>query len=98
MWGYAPAAPGGVKLPYHQATAQDRCVDDVASPSYNQIVRESAAPSWKSAEHMKMPTDHYKYLVVLRIQPAKSATGRRKLHLVCTSHRRRRVERQAVRR
>lgn len=75
MWGYAPAAPGGVKLPYHQATAQDRCVDDVASPSYNQIVRESAAPSWKSAEHMKMPTDHYKYLVVLGYNLPKARPG-----------------------
>lgn len=65
MWGYAKTAPDGVKLPYQQATGQDRCVDDVASPSYNQLVKAPGNPPWKSAEQLRLPTDHYKYLVVL---------------------------------
>ncbi len=65
MWGYAQAAPRAVKLPYRQSTMQDRCVDDVASPHYNHLVKEVGAPSWKSAEQLRMATDHYKYLVVL---------------------------------
>lgn len=65
LWGYAETPPSGVKLPYKQATTQDRCVDDVASPDYNQLVKQVGVPSWRSAEQLRMPTDHYKFLVVL---------------------------------
>lgn len=65
LWGYDGQAPAGVSLPYHQATAQDRCVDDVDSPLYNQLIKQTSPPTWRSAEQLRMPTDHYKYLVVL---------------------------------
>ena len=50
--GYAASA-GALRMPYQQATADQRCVDDPGSPSYNQIVNvpASGAP-WRSAEHM----------------------------------------------
>jgi D-alanyl-D-alanine dipeptidase len=66
LWGYAPKAPPGVRLPYRESTALDRCVDDISSPAYNQLVPAPAdgPPPWRSAESLRLPTDHYKYLVV----------------------------------
>jgi D-alanyl-D-alanine dipeptidase len=50
--GYAASA-GKLRLPYQQATADQRCVDDVSSPYYNQIVNVTArGEPWRSAEHM----------------------------------------------
>lgn len=65
LWGYDQQAPAAVKLPYRQATPLDRCVDDPASPLYNQLVQEAGPPPWRSAEALRLATDHYKYLVVL---------------------------------
>lgn len=67
MWGYGPAPPTGVRLPYKSADALDRCVDDVGSPEYNQLTRQAPdrPPSWQSAEALRLPTAHYKYLVVM---------------------------------
>lgn len=67
MWGYAEAAPAGVRLPYRQSGALDRCVDDVKAKEYGTIVRapESGPPPWQSAEELRMRSDHYKYLVVI---------------------------------
>ncbi len=62
--GYAPAAADHVKLPYRQATAGLRCVDDPASPHYNQWVDESEVPrDWTSAEDMRRPDDLYRWVV-----------------------------------
>ena len=68
MWGYAAAPPAGVRLPYHQAGSADRCVDDPQAKQYNRLVPAPAAgpPPWRSAEELRMPTDHYKYLAVVR--------------------------------
>lgn len=68
MWGYAAAAPEGVRLTYHQAGPRDRCVDDADAKEYGRLVQAPASgpAPWRSAEEMRMPTDHYKYLAVLR--------------------------------
>lgn len=76
LWGYADKAPDHVALPYHKAGPLDRCVDDVKSPDYNRLVKERPDSTWQSAESLRMPTDHYKYLVVLgynRSQPRPGA-------------------------
>jgi len=65
MWGYDGHAPEGTTLAYHQATELDRCVDDVDSPLYNQLVKQTSPPTWRSAEQLRLSTDHYKYLVVI---------------------------------
>jgi uncharacterized protein YijF (DUF1287 family) len=50
--GYA-ASRTALRLPYRQANADLRCVDDASSPQYNQIVSlRDMEPSWRSAEHM----------------------------------------------
>ncbi|HEU4582428.1 MAG TPA: DUF1287 domain-containing protein [Polyangiaceae bacterium] len=52
LHGYA-AALRGVRLPYQQASAAQRCVDDPASPHYNRIVSiDETGEPWRSAEHM----------------------------------------------
>lgn len=67
MWGYADAPPAGVKLPYKATSGLDRCVDDADSPYYNRLARQPAGgpPPWQSAEALRLPTEHYKYLVVM---------------------------------
>lgn len=58
--GYAVAAPAELKLPYQQATAQTRCVDDPNSARYNQVVAVGVVPeTWKSAELMLRADDMY---------------------------------------
>lgn len=77
MWGYAEKAPAGVKLSYHQADDKMRCVDDVQSPSYGKLVRAPNGPEpWRSAELLRMPTDHYKYLVVIDYNMAQPQPGK----------------------
>jgi L,D-peptidoglycan transpeptidase YkuD (ErfK/YbiS/YcfS/YnhG family) len=75
LWGYDAQAPAGVRLPYRMAGPRDRCVDDAASPYYNQLTVEPAdhPPPWQSAEALRLPTDHYKYLVVLNYNNATAA-------------------------
>lgn len=52
--GYAADAPAGVTLPYAQATAALRCVDDPSAAEYNHIVEAGPrAASWRSAERMR---------------------------------------------
>jgi D-alanyl-D-alanine dipeptidase len=52
--GYATAAPDGSLLPYEQASAQQRCVDDPRAPEYNRIVEAGTrGESWRSAERMR---------------------------------------------
>ncbi len=67
LWGYAEHPPVGVRLAYKTAGERDRCVDDADSPYYNQLTVQPAAglPAWRSAESLRLPTDHYKYLIVL---------------------------------
>lgn len=68
LWGYAPTAPEGVRWPYRQATACDRCVDDPDHPAYNTLQRlpaPDAPEAWKSAEKLRMDTEHYRWLMVI---------------------------------
>lgn len=52
--GYAPREPSGFTLPYRQAGAGTRCVDDPQAPQYNQVVEASArGEGWRSAERMR---------------------------------------------
>jgi D-alanyl-D-alanine dipeptidase len=65
--GYARLPPVGTRLPYRQATDELRCVDDPASPYYNQLRRLSvgARPSWRSDEEMKRSDVQYQLTVVV---------------------------------
>jgi hypothetical protein len=74
--GYEAAAPAGTHLPYRQASATLRCVDDPASRYYNQIVDESdVAKDWNSAEDMRRSDDLYRLLVVVGHNQAPAAAG-----------------------
>ena len=64
--GYAAAPPAGTRLPYRQATATLRCVDDPRSAHYNRLVDESSVKKdWASAEDMRRPDDLYRLVVVV---------------------------------
>lgn len=76
MWGYAAQAPAGVRVPYHQARPEDRCVDDPSSPAYNQLTKEPpTGPPWRSAEVMRRPDDLYRYLLIVRYNMATPLPG-----------------------
>ncbi|WP_243302219.1 M15 family metallopeptidase [Geothrix oryzisoli] len=79
MWGYAPAPPEGVRFAYRMSTECDRCVDDSEDVEYGRLVRTASpeAPvTWRSAEHLRLDTEHYRYMVVIHyndLRPRKSA-------------------------
>jgi D-alanyl-D-alanine dipeptidase len=60
VYGYAPAPERPLALPYVQATAELRCVDDPNSSHYNRIVSTAGTEvDWKSAERMRRQDDLY---------------------------------------
>ncbi len=62
--GHDPAPPAGTRLPYRQATATLRCVDDALSPRYNELVDEATvAKDWSSAEDMRREDELYRLVV-----------------------------------
>jgi D-aminopeptidase len=62
--GHASSAPAGTRLPYRQATATLRCVDDPHSSRYNQLADEARAQrDWSSAEEMRRKDDLYRLIV-----------------------------------
>lgn len=62
--GYAAVAPPGTRLPYREAAATLRCVDDPRSAHYNQLVDEAVVKKdWTSAEDMRRPDDLYRLVV-----------------------------------
>ncbi len=62
--GYAKTAPPGTRMPYREATAMLRCVDDPRSAQYNRLVDEAKAKKdWSSAEDMRLKDDRYRLLV-----------------------------------
>lgn len=68
LWGYGQAAPPGVRWPYRTISSDHRCVDDPESQHYNELLAWPArkgSPPWRSAESLLLPTDHYKYLLVV---------------------------------
>lgn len=76
MWGYAPRAPEGVRLPYRPSTECDRCVDDPDHADYGHIVDTAGTtPTWRSAEHLRLETDHYRYLVVIHYNDQRTIKG-----------------------
>ncbi|MFN0107003.1 MAG: L,D-transpeptidase [Bryobacteraceae bacterium] len=71
-FGYARAAPQGVRYPYRQATERDYFVDDPASGDYNRWVRiengkaNEPAARWGSFERMRRADGMYELGVVVR--------------------------------
>jgi L,D-peptidoglycan transpeptidase YkuD (ErfK/YbiS/YcfS/YnhG family) len=62
--GYSPAPLRGLRLPYRQASASLRCVDDPASAVYNTLVDEALGPkTWTSAEDMRRSDELYRWVV-----------------------------------
>jgi len=69
--GYAKTAPPGTRLPYREATATLRCVDDPRSPHYNRLVDEAATKKdWSSAEDMRRRDDLYRLVVWVGLNDA----------------------------
>jgi L,D-peptidoglycan transpeptidase YkuD (ErfK/YbiS/YcfS/YnhG family) len=62
--GYEAAPPSGTRLPYREATATLRCVDDVKSAHYNRLADEAKTrKDWSSAEKMRLADDRYRLVV-----------------------------------
>lgn len=62
--GYEKAAPPDTRMPYREATATLRCVDDVRSAYYNRLVDEATTEKdWSSAEDMRRRDDLYRLLL-----------------------------------
>jgi D-aminopeptidase len=64
VMGYAGAAPAGTRMPYREATATLRCVDDPRSVHYNRLADEARArKDWSSAEDMRRRDEFYRLVV-----------------------------------
>ena len=62
--GYAKAAPAGTRMPYREATATLRCVDDARAAHYNQLTDERRTKrDWSSAEDMLRKDELYRLVV-----------------------------------
>lgn len=66
-FGYAPAGEmGWVRLPYIHSTEPVKCVDDVKSAYYNQVVDErTVTKDWDSKEDMRRRDHLYKLGVIV---------------------------------
>ena len=74
--GYARAAPGGTRMPYREATATLRCVDDARSSHYNRLADEAkATKDWSSADDMRRKDDLYRLVVWVGHNDAPVAPG-----------------------
>lgn len=63
-YGYSKNPPGGTGLAYTQATDSWRCVDDISSTRYNQILdSRGVARDWKSAELMRRKDHLYEWVI-----------------------------------
>jgi L,D-peptidoglycan transpeptidase YkuD (ErfK/YbiS/YcfS/YnhG family) len=71
--GYDAAPPAGTRMPYRQATAALRCVDDVASPEYNREVDlpDGGAP-WASDEAMRREDGQYRLTIYIAHNPSRT--------------------------
>ncbi|MEW5799370.1 MAG: L,D-transpeptidase family protein [Bacteroidota bacterium] len=71
LYGLDSSVPEGVRYPYQQITARTRCVDDSVSRLYNQIVEEDfSTKDWSSDEEMERVDPDYKYVLVVKHNPA----------------------------
>jgi L,D-peptidoglycan transpeptidase YkuD (ErfK/YbiS/YcfS/YnhG family) len=62
--GYAKAESPGTRMPYREATATLRCVDDARSVHYNRLADEATEKKdWSSAEDMRRKDDLYRLVV-----------------------------------
>jgi L,D-peptidoglycan transpeptidase YkuD (ErfK/YbiS/YcfS/YnhG family) len=68
LFGYAPAAPGGVRNPYYQVTARDCWVDDVAHPAYNRhiVVDPKNPPAFYEKQRMRLGDFAYEWMLEIR--------------------------------
>lgn len=74
--GYAKTSPAGSRMPYREATATLRCVDDASSPHYNQLADEAKTQKdWSSAEYMRRQDDLYRLVVWVGHNDAPVAPG-----------------------
>lgn len=71
-YGYDATPPDGTKLPY-RASDHLECVDDPASPHYNQIVDASTGTrDWSSSEQMRRSDALYTYVVEIAHNAART--------------------------
>jgi L,D-peptidoglycan transpeptidase YkuD (ErfK/YbiS/YcfS/YnhG family) len=62
--GHAKARPPGTRMPYREATATLRCVDDPRSAHYNRLADEAEERrDWSSAEDMRRGDGLYRLVV-----------------------------------
>ena len=74
--GYAKVPPAGTRMPYREATATLRCVDDARSSHYNQLADEAKTKKdWSSAEDMRRQDDLYRLVVWVGHNDAPVAPG-----------------------
>jgi L,D-peptidoglycan transpeptidase YkuD (ErfK/YbiS/YcfS/YnhG family) len=68
LFGYAPAAPAGVRNPYYQVTARDCWVDDVKHPAYNRhiVVDPKNPPAWYEKQRMRLGDFAYEWMLEVR--------------------------------
>jgi L,D-peptidoglycan transpeptidase YkuD (ErfK/YbiS/YcfS/YnhG family) len=64
-YGLPARPPKGTKLPYQRSSEATRCVDDGASPQYNQILEQTGKPTWGSAEIMRRKDGLYDWVMVV---------------------------------
>ena len=68
LFGYAGAAPSGVRWPYHRVGPFDAYVDDPQNPYYNQHVRvpPNNVPPWFEKQKMRLGDAAYKWMLEIR--------------------------------
>lgn len=72
-YGYQAAPPPGTRLAYTAVDDAWKCVDDPASPHYDQILDQRATPpDWTSAEDMRRSDELYRWVVDVGHNPART--------------------------
>lgn len=68
LYGYAPSAPAGARVPYYQVTARDCWIDNPDLPDYNRhvVVDPSNPPPWYAKERMRLGDFAYEFLLEVR--------------------------------
>ncbi len=76
-FGYAEAAPAGLRLPYVHVSEAIQCIEDPNSAYYNQIVDNRVVESdWQAADFMRRQDDLYKWgIFVAHNTPAVAGGG-----------------------
>jgi L,D-peptidoglycan transpeptidase YkuD (ErfK/YbiS/YcfS/YnhG family) len=76
VFGYAPQAQAGWKMPYLNLTSSMECVDDTTSKFYNHVVdRSTVSPDWNSSEHMLRSDDLYRWGILVEHNAAPAVAG-----------------------